>query len=113
MASHREVAHAWAHQTGRQRRGHHMFYEGRSIYSYGYHFEIARMVEAPSGRAVVLITADRYSVSTSQHTSIVRGAVSHMTSFVVEDVTAASPEDAAKAASAALEALPTLQRLRG
>lgn len=33
MANHHEVAHAWAHQTGKQRNGKRMFYEGDRIYT--------------------------------------------------------------------------------
>jgi hypothetical protein len=82
MTTHNEVAHAWAHQTGRCRRGHHMFYEGDTIYSYGYHFPIARLVEA-DGRTVVLFTNDSRSVSTAKHKSIVARAVSHLRVFTV------------------------------
>jgi hypothetical protein len=49
MATHNEVAHAWAHQTGRCHRGHHMFYEGDTIYSYGHHFPIARLAATRAG----------------------------------------------------------------
>lgn len=72
MATHNEVAHAWAHQTGRARRGHHVFYEGDTIYSYGYHFPIARI---DLERGVTLMTTRGYSVSTSKHKTIVRRAI--------------------------------------
>jgi hypothetical protein len=77
MATHNEVAHAWAHRTGRCHKGHHMFYEGDTIYSYGHHFPIARLVEA-YGRTVVLMTVDSHSVSTAKHKNIVARAVSHL-----------------------------------
>lgn len=66
MANHNQVAHAWAHQTGKHRRGFNMFYEGEVIYSYGHHFPIARLVEV-EGRRTVLITTRSYSVSTAKH----------------------------------------------
>lgn len=76
---HDSVAHAWAHDAGRYRRGFNMFWEGdgagRVIYSYGYHFPIARVVEAPDGRDVALFTTEEYSVSTSQHKGITRRAI--------------------------------------
>lgn len=74
MADHHEVAHAWAHQTGRDRNGHSMFYDGDTIYSYGRHFPIARIVEV-KGRTVVLFTTRSYSVSTAKQKSIVRGSI--------------------------------------
>lgn len=85
---HNAVAHAWAHQTGRTRRGFNMFYEGETIYSYGRHFPIARLVTAANGERVVLFTSRSYSVSTAKHKTIVWRAVSHLTIFDVENPSA-------------------------
>lgn len=41
----REVAHAWAGQQKESARGSHFFFNGPSIYSYGAHFEIARIID--------------------------------------------------------------------
>ena len=35
------VAHLWANEKKESARGSNLFFEGRSIYSYGYHFEVA------------------------------------------------------------------------
>lgn len=75
MATHDEVAHNWAHQTGRKRNGHAMFYDGDTIYSWGRHFPIAKFFNAPNGERVILFNADSYSVSTSKHQTIVRRAI--------------------------------------
>lgn len=83
MANHRQVAHAWAHQTGKARKGFNMFYEGRTIYSYGYHFPIATLVEDATGRTVVLRNSAGYSVSTAKHKSYVWAACTHLPSFEV------------------------------
>lgn len=86
MANHREVAHAWAHQTGKHRKGFNMFYEGETIYSYGYHFPIARLVEH-KGRTIVLFNGASYSHSTSKHKGYVRGAIPHaLEVFTVDDL---------------------------
>jgi len=77
MSTHNEVAHAWANQTGRHRKGFNMFYEGDTIYSYGHHFPIARIVDTDEGR-VVLLTTRSYSVSTSRHITYTTRAVRHM-----------------------------------
>lgn len=82
MASNRNVAHAWANQTGRNKKGSNMFYEGPSIYSYGYHFEIARLVGG-----VVLFNSRRYSVSTSKHQSYTLSACNHIPHFTVPSMT--------------------------
>lgn len=84
MATHDEVAHAWAHQTGRKQRGFRMFYDGPSIFSHGRHFEAARLITLPGWeQPVALITNAGYSVSTSKHMSKIRRAVSHLTKFTV------------------------------
>jgi hypothetical protein len=60
-----------------------MFFEGPSIFSYGHHFEIARIVRPD----VVLFTSRDYSVSTSKHKSRTHSAISHMRVFVVPSMT--------------------------
>ncbi len=92
MASHNQVAHAWAHQTGRQTKGHNMFYVGDTIYSYGYHYAIARLITMTSGECVVLMNSNGYSVSTNKHKSIVSRAVSHLTIIEVPYVLATNAE---------------------
>lgn len=84
MATHDQVAHAWAHQTGRHRKGFNMFYDGETIYSYGYHFPIAKHVTAPNGERVVLFTTDGHSISTAKHKTIVRRAIGYNRTDVLE-----------------------------
>lgn len=99
-----DIEHKWAHQVAKRgggiegRKGN-IFYDGPSIYSYGRHFEMARIVtiDKPSGirgsvhpAKAVLITTRRYSVSTARHINDVRRAVSHMPTFNVPDL-GASP----------------------
>lgn len=58
---------------GRRRwQGVRVFWEGDTIYSYGYHFPMARIL-APN---LVWMNGDRYSVSTSNHQSELRAALS-------------------------------------
>ena len=78
MANHNDVAHAWAHQTGRHRKGFNMFYEGATIYSYGYHFPIATHAQTAQGHPVVLMTTAGYSVSTAKHKNYVARAIRHL-----------------------------------
>jgi hypothetical protein len=75
--SHDIVAHNWAHQTGKKCRGFNMFYEGETIYSYGYHFPIARFFTAPNGERIVVFSEERRSVSTSKHQITVRRALGY------------------------------------
>jgi hypothetical protein len=69
--THQEVASAWRCQTGKTKRGFNVFYEGDTIYSYGYHFPIAKLVQSPRHNGVILFTTDTYSVSTAKHKTIV------------------------------------------
>ena len=72
--SNAQVAHLWAHQTKPKATGSSMFFEGPCIYSYGYHFMIARIAEH-KGKKVYLFTTDDYSVSTAKHKNHVSAAI--------------------------------------
>lgn len=39
------VAHLWAHEQKESASGSNFFFEGTSIYSYGHHFEVGRIVK--------------------------------------------------------------------
>lgn len=76
--SHSEVAHRWANQIGNLRTKDNayasgkMHYVGTDIFSYGGHFMLARL---DVSRNTVRRNAYIYSPSTSQHQSIVWGAI--------------------------------------
>jgi hypothetical protein len=72
-----ELAHAWAHQVKSSGKGSNFFYEGASLYSYGRHFEVARIVEI-DGTTVAIMNPDRYSMTTGRHQTEARHAVSHL-----------------------------------
>ena len=88
MASHVQVCHAWAHQTGKSRKGFNIYYDGATIYSYGSHFPIARLVEV-KGQTIVLFTTRSYSASTGKHKTYTARACSHLESIDVEDPSSA------------------------
>lgn len=52
--------------------GSNLFIDGNTIYSYGYHFAVAKR----TGDATANITTRRYSQSTARHVSLVRSALS-------------------------------------
>lgn len=59
------------------RRYNNVFADGDSLYSYGYHFEMARIMRNKKGVAVaLLLNGDTFSVTTSRHQSILRSVVS-------------------------------------
>ena len=74
-------------------KGCNVFFEGDTIYSYGGHFPIARIVGGeeygkpyPKAAATVLFTSKDYSVSTSKHKSIVARACNQYRTFTVPHV---------------------------
>jgi len=65
-----DIGRAWASGKYERGKGSNIFFEGDTIYSYGYHFKIARKV----GEGVYLFNARGYSPTTSkQQTQVRRG----------------------------------------
>lgn len=84
-----EIAHLWAHQKvkeARNRQGNFYFF-GDTIFSYGSHFPIAKIVTRDR-KKVVLFTVREYSQMTAQHKWMVRDACKHMPVLMVPCVTA-------------------------
>lgn len=75
FSSHASLSHAWANQTHEIGKASAMFFEGPVIYSYGYHYEIARFIDAPNGEKVCFINSNGYSNSTGKHTNHVSNAI--------------------------------------
>lgn len=69
------VAHLWAHEQKESASGSNFFFEGTSIYSYGHHFEVGRIVKNKQGKKAYLINEDYYSVTTGKHQRYVRNAI--------------------------------------
>lgn len=69
------VAHLWAHEQKESASGSNFFFEGTSIYSYGYHFEVGRIVKNKQGKKAYLINEDYYSATTGKHQRYVRNAI--------------------------------------
>lgn len=82
MARTKEVAHVWAHQGAKRKAIGNVFFEGASIFSYGRHFEMGRLVTR-NGRTVALLATNTYSSSTANHKGYTHQATSHMTQFHV------------------------------
>jgi hypothetical protein len=68
-----QLAHVWAQQEKVSGKASNMFFEGKSIFSYGHHFEIARFIND----SVVLFTTQGYSNSTAKHKNHVLNAIRH------------------------------------
>lgn len=70
-----EVFHLWANQSRNSAKSGNVFFEGPTIYSYGYHFPIATLKTLEDGTPIALFNPDRYSVTTAKHKSKAQGAV--------------------------------------
>lgn len=81
FSSHWEVAHVWAQRTQSHGRAGNILFENDRIYSYGYHYEIARFEKNH-----VVINDKGYSFSTAKHIGIVRSAVSHYEQFLASEI---------------------------
>ena len=69
------VAHLWANEKKESARGSNFFFEGESIYSYGYHFEVGRIVRNKRGEKAYLLNNEYYSTSISAHQRYIYGAI--------------------------------------
>lgn len=69
------VAHLWANESQESANGSNFYFEGESIYSYGSHFEVGRIVRNKRGEKAYLINDIYRSSSTSKHQCCVRDAI--------------------------------------
>lgn len=69
------VAHLWANEKKESARGNKFFFEGKSIYSYGYHFEIGRIVRNKRGEKAYLVNDEYHSIFTSIHLRCIYNAI--------------------------------------
>ena len=79
VVSSSEIGHLWAHQTQYHAKAGNIFFNGPTIFSYGHHFPMARIVESGKGKhkgeKAVLFTTRTYSVSTAKHLSYTHRAI--------------------------------------
>ena len=77
VVTNQEVVHLWAHQSQPEARNSKgsLFFEGDTLYSYGYHYPIARHCEEFHA---VLFNAEHSSTTTESHKSMAMMAVSHL-----------------------------------
>jgi hypothetical protein len=72
-----QVIHLWANQSQDSARASNVFFDGASLYSYGMHYELGRMIQV-NGRAVALINTRGYSNTTAKHIYWTKHAVTHL-----------------------------------
>lgn len=73
MKTNAEIAHIWANELNYKGQQGNLFFQGKTVYSYGYHFAIAKHIDYKT----VLITTRGYSNSTAKHIQLVKQAISH------------------------------------
>jgi hypothetical protein len=69
--NHKQVIEHWINQDKTKAHGFNVYFEGKTIYSYGSHFPMATILD----NGIILVNSDSYSVSTSKHQSYVRYAI--------------------------------------
>ena len=80
--SNKLTARKWARQDGKSGKGSNFFFEGASLFSYGYHFKVAQIID---GKAH--FNPAKYSKSTSRHQSLARQAAWEAGLEIVENST--------------------------
>jgi hypothetical protein len=70
-----ELPHIWAHQSQGSGRGHNLFFEDGTIYSYGKHFPIATHTTDAHGGHCILFTTRTFRNATNKHLSHTRRAI--------------------------------------
>lgn len=96
-----QLAHVWAQQVQEygSSSNSRFYFQGDTIYSYGSHFPIARFVKKADALGeypgIVFFTTREYSVTTSGHKHLVRGALRGLNVLIVElERVTISPADA-------------------
>lgn len=93
----REIPHLWAHQSVPMARGRQvstldgrklslgrLFFVGDTIYSYGKHYPLARIIEY-NDRKIVLLNVTESSTTTAKHRSMVLRACNHLSILETDD----------------------------
>lgn len=69
------IAHLWANEKKESAKSSNFYFIGISIYSYGNHFEVGRIVKNKRGEKAYLLNDKYYSSSTCKHQHYVRSAI--------------------------------------
>lgn len=69
-----DLIHAFAQNNSARGKCGNVFFEGKKLYSYGYHYLLAEFIKDNEGKDCILINNKGYSVSTRKHIGIVTQA---------------------------------------
>lgn len=67
--SNSELCHVWANQLQERGKTENLFFERDALYSYGYHYQVAKFERATNNQLVCFINSNGYSNSTAKHTN--------------------------------------------
>ena len=81
--SNSELSKVFANQTQTLGRSNSMFFEHQIIYSYGYHYEIGKIVYTDKGQDIAFINSNGFSNTTAKHTNHVFRGLSDKKYFYV------------------------------
>jgi hypothetical protein len=70
-----QLAHKFANRIKPSGKGSNMFFNNHTIYSYGYHFPLAKFVKDANDIDVIMLNIRSYSKSTSKHQQCVMSAI--------------------------------------
>lgn len=76
-----DVMHLFAQQAQNSARCGSAFFEGKKVYSYGYHYLLGEFIENKKGDHAIMINDSGYSVTTSKHISELRSATRQYKQF--------------------------------
>jgi len=81
-----DIAHIFANEPERNVKCRNGFVQDNTIYSYGYHFPIAKRHYAEDGKETIFFTLKSYSNTTSKHVRAVWNATAHLDRLYMIDV---------------------------
>lgn len=73
-----QLVHDYAHQIHTSGKGSNLFYEGRTLYSYGHHFPICHITRGKTGEEILFWNNASYSNTTAKHQAKASRATRHM-----------------------------------
>lgn len=80
-----EVCHIFAQRVQTSGRSGNVFFKDDIIYSYGYHYELAKFFNGKNNEIAILINDRGYSNTTSKHISYITQATRHYKQFFVTE----------------------------
>jgi hypothetical protein len=82
--SNAQLCHAWANNTQQYGKASNLFFNNGTIYSYGYHYELAQQITATTGEKIIFVNENNYSNSTAKHKNhVIRSIPSNIRCYIV------------------------------